>query len=55
MELPGLRTFWGDPTTELLAVEIAQVMGRLPMGGALKLKVIVWETRVNNATWEMKL
>jgi 6-pyruvoyltetrahydropterin/6-carboxytetrahydropterin synthase len=53
--LPGLREFEGDPTTELLAVEIAHVMSRLPMGGVLKLKVIVWETKVNNATWEMKL
>jgi 6-pyruvoyltetrahydropterin/6-carboxytetrahydropterin synthase len=54
-KLPGLQTFEGDPTTELLAVEIAHTMERLPMSGVTKLKVIVWETKVNNATWEMKL
>jgi 6-pyruvoyltetrahydropterin/6-carboxytetrahydropterin synthase len=55
MKLPGLVEFDGDPTTELLAQAIGQdmisVLGR--QWDIPRLKVDVWETSVNNASWSI--
>jgi len=50
-ELPGLQTMEGDPTTENFAKVIGK-WARSEMGLSYQYRVIVWETRVNCATWE---
>lgn len=49
-ELPGLRVFPGDPTTENFAAHIGYwAQGKFPEMSGIGIEV--WETRVNNATW----
>jgi 6-pyruvoyl-tetrahydropterin synthase len=48
--LPGLRSFGGDPTTENIARWIGEWVGdTFP---SQRIKIEVWETQVNSATWE---
>lgn len=51
VELPGLQRFVGNPTTERIAYTIGS-WGRLTFPMCNFVKVDVWETAVNNATWE---
>lgn len=53
--LPGLQVFDGDPTTENVARTIGEHMVReiLEVAPITGIKVDVWETSVNNATWQL--
>jgi 6-pyruvoyltetrahydropterin/6-carboxytetrahydropterin synthase len=51
LTLPGLQTFPGDPTTENVALAIGMWTFSVPEFQGLGIKVDVWETQVNNATW----
>lgn len=51
LQLPGLKTMEGDPTTENFAKMIGQHMRAL-FGLKFQYRVTVWETKVNAATWE---
>jgi len=55
LTLPGLHTVPGDPTTENIARWIGewcqQAFGRQ---GLHRVRVEVWETQTNSATWEAR-
>lgn len=51
--LPGLMTTPGDPTTENIAMWIGEwCLGTFAARGIERIRVEVWETQVNSATWE---
>lgn len=51
--LPGLRTCSGDPTTENIARWIGEwCREAFHREGLARIRIEVWETQVNSATWE---
>jgi 6-pyruvoyl-tetrahydropterin synthase len=51
---PGLKTCDGDPTTENIAKWIGiWCMEEFEVSDLVRVKVEVWETQVNSATWEV--
>lgn len=51
---PGLKTCDGDPTTENIAKWIGTwALHEFDTSGLARVKVEVWETQVNSATWEV--
>jgi 6-pyruvoyl-tetrahydropterin synthase len=53
LELPGLRVCNGDPTTEQISKWIGEwATEEFGVSGLERVKVEVWETQVNSATWE---
>ena len=52
--LPGLRTCEGDPTTENIARWVGEwCVNEYNCEGLERVKIEVWETQVNSATWEV--
>jgi 6-pyruvoyltetrahydropterin/6-carboxytetrahydropterin synthase len=52
LHLPGLKPFEGDPTTEMIAMDIGEFMQReLTETDYRRIECEVWETAVNCATW----
>lgn len=55
-DLPGLQVCDGDPTTENIAKWIGLwSLEEYDAPGLLRVKIEVWETAVNSATWEVLL
>jgi 6-pyruvoyl-tetrahydropterin synthase len=51
--LPGLQACDGDPTTENISKWIGEwATDEFGVSGLERVKVEVWETQVNSATWE---
>lgn len=51
LELPGLNCCPGDPTTENIARWIGEWCGEI-FDDFRRIRIEVWETQVNSATWE---